>query len=287
MSTTNFNKALEAQRKASGSGLCIGQDINVDVIPPQFESKLAEDPESTVYDFQSKIIVATAPYADCWKPNMAFYEGLGSQFGFDGLRFLLKIIEKLTAVSPEVPIILDGKRGDIGATNVQYARFFQRTLEINPSLAITLNPYFGPGAYDPFLDLGITIFWLIRTSNKGSDVMQKKKLESGLEVWQQYLHEVISWEKIPGQCGAVIGATHPDEMIWVMENAPTSIPILSPGLGTQGGDVNTAASLLRKFPRAIINSSSAIMGAGIKAGEPENFAELATQKAKETADSLK
>jgi len=242
----------------------------------------------TVYDFICEIAYATKDSAAAWKPNIAFYEGMGLEYNFDGTALYLDILKYLADITPEIPVIMDIKRGDIGATNKMYAILPQKVMnEINPNIAITINPYFGDKAYDPFLELGITIFWLIRTSNPGSDRVQKKPGEQNEFLWQDMFEMVLSWQQMDGQCGAVFGATHPDEFEWVREHVPSSTPLLLPGIGTQGGDMEATGKILKEFEFATANSSSGIMYAHKKGDDSYGYQTYASMAAKETAAGLK
>lgn len=182
------------------------------------------------FDFLKSIIDQTHDLVCAYKPNAAFFEAEGAR----GIENLKSICEYIQNKYPEIPIILDAKRGDIGNTNEQYARFAFEYLGVD---AITLHPYQGLGALSPFEkyeDKGLIV--LVKTSNPESSEMQDMKLENGKMVWEQVLQKVVERDNGKGQWGVVVGATHPEEMKLVRKVVGNMI-VLVPGVGAQGAKV--------------------------------------------------
>ncbi|MFZ2199273.1 MAG: orotidine-5'-phosphate decarboxylase [Microgenomates group bacterium] len=181
-------------------------------------------------DAMTAIIEATHDLVCAYKPNSAFYEARGSE----GIASLKRVCEYLQDKYPEIPIILDFKRGDIGNTNEQYAKFAFEYLGVD---AVTLHPYQGLGALAPFEkydDKGLIV--LVKTSNPESSEIQDMKLENGKKVWEQVLEEVVNRDNGRGQWGVVMGATHPEEMKLARKIVGEMV-MLVPGVGAQGAKV--------------------------------------------------
>lgn len=259
-----FQDLLEAQW-AKGKHVCVGLDPTVDKLPEPHKLRYTEysptTPGSQFLFFCREIVHATADLACAYKPNLAFFEEYGEQ-GWKALRLIIKGIR---AVAPDVPVIADGKRGGIGNTNVGYAKMaFDYPLAAD---AITVSPYMGGESLKPFLDRADKgVFVLCRTSNPGAGEFQDLQLgtrpqefQSWDVTWRLY-HQVAydvqaHWNK-HCNCGLVTGATYPDEIVQVRKIAP-EIPLLIPGVGKQGGDLE--ASVRAAKSRFIINSSSGII----------------------------
>lgn len=181
-------------------------------------------------DSMIRIIEVTHDLVCAYKPNTAFYEAEGAK----GIEALKKVCIYIQTKYPEIPIILDAKRGDIGNTNEQYAKFAFEYLKAD---AITLHPYQGLGALSPFEkyeDKGLIL--LVKTSNPESSEIQDMKLANGKMVWEQVLQKVVERDKGRGQWGVVVGATHPEEMKMVRKLVGNMI-VLVPGVGAQGAKV--------------------------------------------------
>ncbi|MBI4759495.1 MAG: orotidine-5'-phosphate decarboxylase [Chloroflexi bacterium] len=220
---TSFLEKLEFAVAQSRSLLCIGLDPDPTRVPERFLG----DPDP-VFAFNRSIIDATADLVCAYKPNIAFYEALG----IDGLQALKKTIDY---VPQGLPVILDAKRGDIGSTAQAYAR---AAFEYWRADAVTVNPFLGYDAVEPFLsyaDRGILL--LCRTSNPGASDFQ------GLPCPDRPLYLVIAEKALEwntaGNVGLVMGATYPRELALVREIAP-DLWFLVPGVGSQGGDLRAA-----------------------------------------------
>ena len=265
-----FTAKLNARIDAVDSMLCVGLDPDLNRIPQCLRNH--DDP---VYDFCRAIVDATAPYVCAFKPQIAYFAANGSE------KSLEKIMAYCREQHPEIPVILDAKRGDIGSTAKQYAKeaFVRYGAD-----AVTLSPYMGFDTIEPYFeyaDRGVII--LCRTSNPGGADIEE--LNVGGETVYEHIARLAAgpWNKT-GQIGLVVGATQPAEIARVRALAP-EVPLLVPGIGAQGGDVNAAvAAGLDTYGRGmIINSSRAV----IFAGSDENFAQAAGQAARATRDAIR
>ena len=209
-----------------GKMLCVGLDPDLNKIP---QSVKGSGPRERIVAFNRAIIDATADLVCAYKPNSAFYEAHGDE-GFAALRETVFYIQEK---APEVPVILDAKRGDIGNTNDGYAEAVFGYLSVD---AVTMHPYLGREALQPMLDHADKgIFVLCRTSNLGAGEFQDLKVE-GEELYKVVARHVAEAWNAKGNCGLVVGATYPEELKLVREVAP-DLPILIPGVGAQNGDL--------------------------------------------------
>ena len=192
-------------------------------------------------------------------------------------------MEHMRRVAPQVPIILDAKRGDIGSTAQQYAR---EAFERYGADAVTLSPFMGWDSVEPYLQYeGKGAFLLCRTSNPGGDDLQNQRLAS--VEGQPLLYEHVArlaqgpWN-LNGQLGLVVGATYPNEIERVRQVAP-HMPLLIPGVGAQGGDaVATVKAGWREGASIIVNSSRAIL----YASQGDDYAQAARAVAVQTRGTL-
>lgn len=255
----NFIEILRS-RWNEGYFLCVGLDPTYEKIPNN-DGTLS--PGSAIFRFNQSIIDQTKDIVCAYKPNSAFYE----KHGPDGLWALKESITYANVVAPGVPVILDYKRGDIGNTNTGYEI---AAFDYYGADAVTVAPYLGSEAMKPFLerkDKGIIV--LCKTSNKGADEFQdlliiNKEDGAGNETTQR-LYEVVAatvrdkWN-YNNNCLLVAGATYPREL-GVIRKIVGDIPLLIPGVGTQGGDVKKVLEngLDSNGEGVIINSSSGII----------------------------
>lgn len=276
MGNRNFRELLEA-RWAAGHFVCVGLDTDHSKIPQTAQKNGVFE---TILGFNAAIIEATAPYVCAFKPNIAFYAVL---YGDEGINALERTIAYIHTVAPEIPVILDAKRGDIGTTNVGYVREAFSFLDAD---AITVHPYLGGEALAPFLEMkdkGVIV--LCRTSNPGAGEFQDIRVQtgrilSGSEPLYRPFYQVVArrvareWNK-NGNCALVVGATYPQELAEVRKIVG-DMPILIPGIGAQGGDVeNTVkAGVDSRGAGMIINSSRGI----IFASSESNFADAAREE---------
>lgn len=268
-----LEKLLKAERQ-SQSLLCVGLDPEPERLP---EGLRALPVEMAVVQFCRAIIEATAPYASAYKPNLAFFEVLGPAG-------LLALQEILRAVPAHIPVIADAKRGDIGNTARNYAAAFFETYGFD---AVTVNPYLGLDAVAPFLayrDKGVLL--LCHTSNPGAHDFQNLPVqeEDGRvrPFYEVVARRVLDWNEA-GNCGLVVGATYPQEMQVVRELCP-ELPILVPGIGVQGGDLEAMVPLAmdKRGERAMISASRAIL----YAGSDKHYAAAAGDAARELRDRI-
>ena len=225
MATRNFMDLVQARWNA-GRTISVGLDPEPARLPANVRNLPLDD---GIVAFLGEVIEATADLAAAYKPNAAFFEALGNS----GTEILERVIAIVHEVAPDVPVILDAKRADIGNTNEKYATAVFDFLECD---AVTVHPYLGPEAMQPFLDRkdkGIIV--LARTSNPGSGRYQDLSV-NGRPLYQHIAQDVADHWNGNGNCGLVVGATYPEEMKAVREVAP-GVLILVPGLGAQGGDV--------------------------------------------------
>lgn len=248
----NFASKLAGAVARNRSLVCVGLDPDPRLVP----SSVRERADWLPY-FSAGIVEATADLVCAFKPNLAFYEALGSD-GLAGLR------ATLAAMPADVPVLLDAKRGDIGVTTAAYAAALFQDLGAD---AITVSPYLGFDALEPFLaypDRGL--FVLCKTSNPGAAEFQDLLCEVDGE--RRPLYAVVAraaarWNQ-HGNVGLVVGATHPEAFRAVRAAAP-DLPLLVPGVGAQGGDLAMAVTegldpsgdgLLIASSRAILYASS-------------------------------
>jgi len=248
----------EERARAVHSMVCVGLDSNIDRLPDRF--KQHEHPQ---FAFNQHIIQQTHPYVSAYKPNIAFYESRGPQ----GLHELKLTMDYLRAEHPEILTICDAKRGDIDSTSEQYAAAIFDWLGFD---AVTLQPYLGRDAIQPFLDRddkGCII--LCRTSNPGSGEIQDLRIKKrgGKRLWQVIAEQVRDEWNASNNCMLVVGATYPEELKEVRELVG-EMTLLIPGVGAQGGDVGETvrAGMNNDGLGMIINSSRGIIFADNPSG---------------------
>ena len=214
------------QRKKSF--LCIGLDTDFKKIP-----KLLLDCEYPVFEFNKHIIDATEDLAVAYKPNLAFYEKLGTA----GQMSLEMTLSYLREQYPDVFIIADAKRGDIGHTSQMYAHAFFKNLDVD---AITLSPYMGRDSISPFLDMdGKWAILLALTSNEGSVDFQRLRLKNGKTLFEQVISTSSQWGTVNNMM-YVVGATNAEALAGIRKLIPEHF-LLVPGVGSQGGSLEVVA----------------------------------------------
>jgi orotidine-5'-phosphate decarboxylase len=265
----NWREKLLRVSAKNNSLLCVGLDSDIGKIP----KFLRETGTIPLFDFNKAIIEATKDFVCAYKLNMAFYEAEGSR-GLEALEKTIQFIPK------DIVVILDGKRNDIGNTAQMYARSLFETLKAD---AVTVNPYLGKDGIAPFLEYKEKCsFILCRTSNPSAGDFQDLSVSSR-PLYQVVAQKIRDWNVFEN-CGAVVGATYPEELKTVRGILGESIPILIPGVGKQGGDVEKTVryGTNAKKGMALINSSREI----IFAGEKEDFAERSRAKAESVRDEI-
>lgn len=273
-----FLEQLQGAERQNGSLLCVGLDPE----PGKFPASMKGD-VSKIYDFCAQIVDATADLAISFKPQIAYFAAHRAE------NQLEKLMAHMRRIAPHVPVILDAKRGDIGATAEQYAI---EAFERYGADAVTLSPFMGFDSVQPYLKHhGKGAFLLCRTSNPGGDDLQNQRLASveGQPLLYEHIAKLAQgpWN-LNGQLGLVVGATYPAEIERVRSLAPT-LPLLIPGVGAQGGDaVATIKAGYRQSKGAttgavIVSSSRAIL----YASSGDDFAQAARQEAMRTRDLLR
>jgi len=266
---------LLADHNAHGRHLVVGLDTAWERLPASVNH--LDSPADRVIAFNREIIDQTSDLVCAYKPNIAFYEALGA----DGFRALKETIGSIRQLAPNVPIIVDAKRGDIGSSNSGYVAAIFDELGAD---AITVHPYLGREALAPFLEReDRLIFVLARTSNPGAGEFQD--LEAlGRPLYRHVARAVATTWNGSGNCGLVVGATYPDELRLVRADTGPEIPILIPGVGTQGGDLRAVVSIHREADSEsfLINASRSILYASADA----DFSIVARTAAQNLSDEI-
>ncbi|MES2932770.1 MAG: orotidine-5'-phosphate decarboxylase [Pseudomonadota bacterium] len=268
-----FIKKLSAAWSANDSLLCVGLDPDLAKFPEQFQ-----DQPDAIYAFCKAIIDASADLACAFKPQIAYFAALGAEDQLEA------ICAYLRETYPHLPIILDAKRGDIGATAEQYAR---EAFERYGADAVTVNPYMGYDSVAPYLewkDRGVIV--LCRTSNPGGSDLQFLDI-NGKPLYQYVANLVAEKWNGNGQCALVVGATFPNELAQVRALVG-DMPLLVPGIGAQGGDIESTviAGQTADGTGMMINSSRAILYAKPNDKLDEDFVMAARRVARETRDAI-
>jgi orotidine-5'-phosphate decarboxylase len=267
-----FLEQLQAAQNQNQSMLCVGLDPEPSRFPGAYKGNA-----NKIYDFCAAIVDATADTVIAFKPQIAYFAAHRAEGQLE------RLMEHMRRAAPNVPIILDAKRGDIGSTAEQYAI---EAFERYGADAVTLSPFMGFDSVQPYLkyhDKGA--FLLCRTSNKGGDDLQNQRFASieGQPLLYEHVAKLAQgpWN-LNGQLGLVVGATYPNEIERVRSIAPT-LPLLIPGVGAQGGDaVATVRAGWRADAPIIVNSSRAIL----YASGSDDFAQAARAEALKTRDLL-
>ena len=266
----SFIQKLNAAWKSTQSLLMVGLDPDLTRMPAELKGKPDE-----IFQFCKQIIDATAPFVCGFKPQIAYFSAVCAE------RQLEDICAYLKESYPHLPIVLDAKRGDIGATATQYA---QEAFGRYNADAVTISPYLGSDSVEPYLewqDRGVIV--LCRTSNPGGSDLQFLETD-GVPLYLRVADLVANkWNKT-GQCGLVVGATFPNELAAVRRAVGDSIPLLVPGIGAQGGDIaaTCAAGCNAQKTGMMINSSRAIL----YVTGPGHWTEAAAAVAQQTRDDI-
>jgi len=276
MRNRNFMEMLSA-KQGEGKSVCVGLDSELDKIPKvvQFLHRIG----NTITVFNRAIVEATQDLVCAYKPNLGFYVA----YGTEGLEALRVTISDIHDIASSVPVILDAKFGDIGNTSALYAQMAFDYLQAD---AVTVHPYLGVESLQPFLcriDKGI--FVLCHTTNPGAGEFQDLQIQMGPilvndEPMSRPIYQIVAenvahkWNK-NGNCALVVGATYPKELAEV-RRIVGDMPILIPGIGAQGGDVEKTvpASKDSRGQGMIINASRSI----ILASSGADFAEAARRE---------
>ena len=266
---TSFIQSLNSAWKTNNSLLCVGLDPD----PAKFPEHLKGKPDA-IFEFCKSIADATADLACSFKPQIAYFAAHRAEDQLEAL--IAHIHEK----HPGIPVILDAKRGDIGSTAEQYA---VEVFERYKADAVTASPYMGRDSAEPYLaypEKGVIL--LCRTSNPGGSDLQFLDV-GGRKLYEHVAHIIATEWNTTGQCALVVGATFPAEIARVRQIVG-DMPLLVPGIGAQGGDVEATVQAGRTANGCglMINSSRAIL----YAGKGEDFAKAARHAALETRDTI-
>jgi orotidine-5'-phosphate decarboxylase len=264
----SFHERLKNVWKAQNSLVCVGIDPELGKLPEHLQNH-----NEPYLAFGTAIVDACAPYVSSFKPQAAHFAAVGAEDQ------LAKLIGYIQTHHAHIPVILDAKRGDVGSTAALYAK---EAFERYGADAVTVNPYLGHDSLTPYFhysDRGVIV--LCRTSNPGSDWIQ------GVRVGEEPLYltvakQVAEWD-LNGQCMLVTGATYPEELGEVRA-VVGDMPLLVPGVGAQGGDVEAVlkAGVDSRGQGLCVSSSRGI----IYAGSGLDFAEKAGQAAMRLRDEI-
>ncbi|MGG6461932.1 orotidine-5'-phosphate decarboxylase [Solilutibacter silvestris] len=271
----SFAAKLRARWNTAGTLVCVGLDPD----PAKFPDAFADD-EDALFSFCRDIADATAEYACAFKPQIAYFAAHNG-----GEVALQRLIAHINAEHPEVPVILDAKRGDIGSTAEQYAvEAFDRF----GADAVTLNPYMGRDSAQPFLQRGDRgCVFLCHTSNPGARDFQEltvpDKSGGGEPLYQRIARTIATEWNGANNCSLVVGATFPEELK-VIRGIVGDMPLLIPGVGAQGGDVEAVVKNGRSADGSglMINSSRGILYASMG----NDYADAAARAARELRDTI-
>ncbi len=265
----NFRIQLDTRWRDARSLLCIGLDPD----PKRIPAHLRGQPDA-VFRFCAAIVDATADLACAFKPQIAYFHAARAE------EQLERLIAHVHERHPGIPVILDAKRGDIGATAEQYAL---EAFERYRADALTVNPYMGFDSVEPYLaypERGLIV--LCRTSNPGGSDLQNLELANGKRLYEHVAELVAGPWNRHGQNTLVVGATFPEELARV-RSLVGDLPLLVPGIGAQGGDIEaTVRAGATATGGLMINSSRAIL----YASSGEDFAEAARRVAIDTRDAI-
>lgn len=266
----SFIDDLGAAWRTNDSLLCVGLDPDLSKFPAHLKDK-----PDAIYRFCTAIVDATADLVCAFKPQIAYFAGESAEAQLEAL------IDYIHLNHPGIPVILDAKRGDIGATAAQYAKEAFVRYQAD---ALTVNPYMGFDSVEPYLDYAeCGLIVLCRTSNPGGSDLQNLEVAGGRRLYQHVAALVAEKWNRHGQCALVVGATFPAELADV-RGIVGEMPLLVPGIGAQGGDVQATVKAGRSAVGTglMINSSRAIL----YAGKGEDFATAARAVAQTTRDEI-
>ncbi|BAV96511.1 orotidine-5'-phosphate decarboxylase [Lysobacter enzymogenes] len=265
----SFMQALRRRWQQADTLVCVGLDPE----PARFPTSFAADADA-VFAFNRDIVDATAEFACAFKPQIAHFAALGAEDA------LTRLIAHIHARHPEVPVILDSKRGDIGSTAQHYV---SEAFDRYRADAVTVNPYMGRDSAQPFLDRaerGVVV--LCRTSNPGAGDLQDLDV-GGRPLYQRVAEKVANEWNGHGNCALVVGATWPEQLREVRAIVG-ELPLLVPGVGAQGGDAQAVVGNAKSADGTglMINSSRAIL----YASSGDDYAEAAAAATRALRDDI-
>lgn len=276
-------KQLYEQIQAKKSMLCVGLDVDYDKMPKcvkdlatagevAVKGKLFKGTSRSIIEFNKNIIDATAAHAVAYKPNLAFYES----YGIEGMRALEVTVDYIRQHYPEIFLIADAKRGDIGNTARMYAKAYFETMDFD---AVTIAPYMGADSVTPFLEYKDKWAIVLALTSNASAYQFQSATKDGKPLYQVVMEEMMEISN-PDNMMFVVGATKADKLTELRGFCPDNF-FLVPGVGAQGG---SAEEVIRYGSNAmgglLINSSRGI----IYAGDSEDYAQKAGEVAARTAN---
>ncbi len=277
-----YSEKLLASASQVGNVTCMGLDPQIETLPFQEGDIRTNLNQFFQVLFRRMVLSGLIPSA--FKPNIGYYQALDRprDEDFSGSLALADLFDMVENFFPGIPIILDSKRGDIARSSLNYAN---EAFDVWGSDAVTVAPYMGSDSVKPFIDhtpLEKGVYILNRTSNPGGKDLQNLEVHSGdvtSLLYQEVARQIISYNNDTGSVGAVVGATNMDELKDIaMLYAQRSVPLLIPGVGSQGGSAPSVMSALRKsgYPVSLarINSSSGLTHPWKKGEAPEDWLEM-------------
>jgi orotidine-5'-phosphate decarboxylase len=281
---SSYKEMLRESAKRVGNCACMGLDVQWDVLPSR-TGDIYEDVR-TYFETLFTTMVQHKLYPAAFKPNIGYYHALDNPRGgsFDGSLALARLLDMVNSYFPETPVILDSKRGDIARSSINYAH---EAFDIWKTNAVTVSPYMGSDSVLPFLDQEHAdngIYVLNRTSNPGGKDLQQLSIVDEVdekEIYPLYIavaHTIAKWSKTNSNIGAVVGATHLEELKEIAAYyASKEIPLLIPGVGSQGASAKVTVAALQEVGYPIhlarINSSSGLTHPWKKSPAPTNWLE--------------
>lgn len=241
----SFFEKYSKQFSKKKNFLCVGLDPDLEKIPSRFLKE-----ENPLWSFNEYIIQKTSDYAVAYKPNLAFYEAFGLK-GWEALEKTCKTLRELS-----IPVILDAKRGDIGNTAKQYAKALFEDLKGD---SVTLSPYMGFDSIEPFAAFKNKVsFILALTSNKSAKDFEFLELNNGKKLYEAVTDKVVEWRADSPNLGMVIGATQEEALVDFSKKVK-NMPLLIPGVGSQGGSLEKVVKFLYKENALLINVSRGVL----------------------------
>ncbi|HRQ71469.1 MAG TPA: orotidine-5'-phosphate decarboxylase [Phycisphaerales bacterium] len=285
--SARFSDRLADAIDRVGAPVCVGLDPVADRLPAEFRARPGSDDEAVgLFEFCVGVVEAVRGHAAAVKPQSACFE----RYGAAGLLVLRNVIG--AARSAGLIVVLDAKRGDIGTTAEHYAA---AAVGLGAD-AVTVSGYLGPETVKPFLEAGLGVFVLVRTSNPGSDAVQSARLEDGRTVAEMMADHVAALgagrrgARGLSDAGAVVGATKPADGAALRARMP-DVPILVPGYGAQGGTADDVRALVRDGARTpgergvLVNASRSVIYAAPR--EREGWQAAVGRAAREMAEDLR
>lgn len=272
-----YGELLIESAKQVGNVTCMGLDPQVEVLPFQGEDLRSDLNAYFQQLFRRMVLSGLIPAA--FKPNIGYYQSLDKprEDDFSGSSALCDILDMVENFFPGIPVILDSKRGDIARSSLNYAR---EAFDGWQASAVTVAPYMGSDSVQPFLDFaGKGVYILNRTSNPGGKDLQNLQIVNGQSLYLEVAHQIDRYNNKSGNVGAVVGATNLAELEDIASYYhDKQVPLLIPGVGSQGGSATEVMAILRKvgYPVGLvrINSSSGLTHPWKKGPAPEDWLEM-------------